>query len=57
MDRVYVVMVGNIIDGMSVIGTFEDYNEACVWAERVVKYDFWTVTEVISCAEYEGDYI
>lgn len=42
----FVVLVGNPIDGMTIHGPFEDGNEAGDWAQSEFQDDTWWIVEV-----------
>jgi hypothetical protein len=44
----FIVLLGNVIDGLEVRGPFEDANDAGDWARDRRPYKDWVVTEVLS---------
>ena len=51
-DRPSVILMGNVVDGISVIGVFEDIDEAVEWADENIERDDWVAATMILKEEY-----
>lgn len=52
MKYLYVVMVGNPVDGISLFGAFDDVEAANQWAEDTIKNETWWVVRINAPEEF-----
>ena len=52
-DNPAVVLVGNPIDGLAIVGPFPSIADGCEWAEANCDHANWTVTSVQTTTQFE----
>jgi hypothetical protein len=52
LDNLHVVMVGNVFDGVRIVGPFLSWDDACHWAEVNADREWW-VTGIYSTTKWE----
>jgi len=44
MDKIHIVVTGNIFEGFRFFGPFEDFDDACVFGEGVTETEWYVAT-------------
>ncbi len=42
----FILLIGNVIDGLNIVGPFPDNEDAVIWAEGNVKNEEWITTKL-----------
>jgi hypothetical protein len=58
MDKIYIVLSGNIFEGFELFGPFTDFDDACEWAEgsRELEWYVATLKHPIDVMDKDGEY-
>lgn len=58
MDKIYIVLSGNIFEGFELFGPFASFDDACEWAEgsRELEWYVATLKHPIDAMDKGGEY-